>query len=126
MATPSDDFDWTAAEADVSGAEVIDLNKRRWPDGGGFSADIDDERDEIGDEPVPVDPPECVTAWPGARATRRPIVPKWLRSRMEALALARWIAGHYTHVTGYHLTRMPLYAGRLMLRAPRGLTSGPP
>lgn len=125
MTTPDpDDFDWSAAEADLSGADVVDLGKarakRRPGAADGFAADIDDEHDDIGDQPVPVDPPAYVTTWPGSRAARRPIVPAWLRSRVEALALARWIVGHYSHVTTYHLTRLPLYAARLVLRSPRG------
>ena len=110
MATPNPDgeFDWTAAEADV-----VDLNnarKSRRPEN--WSADIDDEHDEIGDAPLPVDLP--VT-------TRLPIVPAWLRSKAEALAFARWFTGHYAHVSAYHLVRAPLYACRLAFRSPRGV-----
>lgn len=114
MASPEpDDVDWAALEADLAGADVIDLGKAR-AQRQGF--DIDDEHDEIGDEPIPVDLPA-----PQSSAERRPIVPKWLRSRAEAAAMARWIIGHYTHVGAYHLARIPLYAGRLVFRAPRGL-----
>ncbi|GIE30017.1 cell division protein FtsK [Actinoplanes italicus] len=123
MATPSPDgeFDWTAAEAQVG--DVVDLGtarRRRQPDD--WTADVDDERDELGDEPILVDPPDSDSrvSWAEAAAGRRPIVPAWLRSKSEALALARWIVGHYTHVSAYHLLRAPLYAGRLVVRAPRG------
>ena len=120
MATPNPDgeFDWTAAEAEVS--EVVDLGtvrRQRRPEN--WSADIDDEHDDLGDVPLPVDPPTSTLA--GGSATRRPILPAWLRSATEARALTRWIVGHYTHVSVYHLTRLPLYAGRLAVRAPRGL-----
>ena len=116
MASPnSDDFDWTAAEADV--VDLSNARRQRRPEN--WSADIDDEHDEIGDEPHPVDPPN---SRPTPTATRRPIVPVWLRSKAEAVALARWLVGHYTHITVYHLTRLPLYAGRLAFRAPRGMT----
>ena len=56
MATPNpgDEFDWSAAEADV-----VDLNARRAGRPENWSADIDDEHDEIGDEPVPVDLPDA-------------------------------------------------------------------
>jgi S-DNA-T family DNA segregation ATPase FtsK/SpoIIIE len=115
MATPNpeDEFDWSVAEADV-----IDLNARRVGRPENWSADIDDERDQIGDEPLPVDPPDTQ---PTPVVTRHAIIPAWMRSKAETLALARWLVGHYTHVAVYHLTRLPLYAGRLAVRAPRGL-----
>ena len=117
MASPNPDgeFDWTAAEADV--VDLGDARKKRRPEN--WSADIDDEHDEVGDEPLPVDPPD---ARPMLAATRRPIIPAWLRSKGEALALARWLVGHYTHVWLYHLTRLPLYGSRLVFRAPRGMS----
>ncbi len=112
MATPNPDgeFDWSAAEADV-----VDLGARRAARPENWSPDIDDEHDEIGDQPIPVDLPEPPPI------TRRAIIPAWLRSKAEARALLRWLIGHYTHVSLYHLTRLPLYAGRLVFRAPRGL-----
>jgi S-DNA-T family DNA segregation ATPase FtsK/SpoIIIE len=112
MATPNPDgeFDWSAAEADV-----VDLGARRAARPENWSPDIDDEHDEIGDQPIPVDLPEP------AAVTRRAIIPTWLRSKAEARALLRWLIGHYTHVSLYHLTRLPLYAGRLAFRSPRGL-----
>jgi S-DNA-T family DNA segregation ATPase FtsK/SpoIIIE len=125
MASPNPDgeFDWTAAEAEVNDVVNLgDARKQRRP--ANWSADIDDEHDEIGDELIPVDPVDDRSApanpWVSAAATRRPIVPAWLRSKAEAVALARWIVGHYTHVGTYHLTRIPLYSGRLAFRAPRG------
>lgn len=113
MATPNpdDEFDWKAAEADV--VEPNNVIPLRRPEN--WSADIDDERDEIGDQPIPVDPPTTPAV------TRRPIIPAWLRSRAEARALAAWLIGHYTYVSLYHLTRLPLYLCRLVFRAPRGL-----
>jgi DNA segregation ATPase FtsK/SpoIIIE, S-DNA-T family len=53
---------------------------------------------------------------------RRPIIHPALRSRREALATARWVAGHYRHVVLYHLVRVPKYGGKLAVRAPRGFT----
>jgi S-DNA-T family DNA segregation ATPase FtsK/SpoIIIE len=53
---------------------------------------------------------------------RRPIIHPALRSRREALATARWLAGHYRHVSLYHLARVPKYAGKLAVRSPRGFT----
>ncbi|GAA1026753.1 FtsK/SpoIIIE domain-containing protein [Virgisporangium ochraceum] len=117
MASPEPDgIDWAALEADLAGADVVDLGKARAQRRPAEAFDIDDERDEIGDEPIPVDPP--VTA---RRTERRPIVPAWLRSCADAAAVARWVVGHYSHVIAYHLTRIPLYVGRLFVRSPRGL-----
>ena len=126
MAThhPDDGFDWTSAEADLN--RVVDLSevrRQRHPDG--WPTDIDDERDDLGDDPIPVDPPNspiasAADAWKAAAATRRPIIPAWLRSRAEAAALARWTVGHYTYVGAYYLIRIPLYVSRLIMRAPRG------
>ncbi|HEX6497759.1 MAG TPA: cell division protein FtsK, partial [Micromonosporaceae bacterium] len=53
-------------------------------------------------------------------AERRPILPGWLRSHAELRDTARWAIGHTLHASAYHLTRTPLYAGRLVVRAPRG------
>ncbi|MEU7990550.1 cell division protein FtsK [Streptosporangium canum] len=53
--------------------------------------------------------------------TRRPIVPLWLRSRTEAIESLRWAGEYAAYVAGYQLARTPLYAGRLTMRAPRGL-----
>lgn len=52
---------------------------------------------------------------------RRPIVPAWLTSRGEALATARWLAGYAWHAARYHTVRIPKYAVKLAVRAPRGL-----
>src|SRR5262249_45203804 len=52
---------------------------------------------------------------------RRPVIPAWLRSRQDAGDAVRWVARHYAHVVAYHTVRVPLYAGRLALRAPHGL-----
>ena len=104
MATPNPDDE----------ADVVNLHDRRRPET--WSADLDDEHDETGDALVPVDPPDIHPA-----ATRRPILPAWLRSKTEAITFGRWLIGHYTYVGIYHLTRLPLYAGRLAVRAPRGL-----
>ena len=86
MATPHPDgeFDWTAAEADI--VDLGHARRDRRPES--WSADIDDEHDDLGDHSLPVDSPP-------AAATRMPIVPAWLRSKSEAMAFVRWFAGHY-------------------------------
>ncbi|TCJ34163.1 cell division protein FtsK [Parafrankia sp. BMG5.11] len=71
---------------------------------------------------VPVDPPRPprrrrLEPRPGAR---RPIIPSWLRSWVALRVAARWAAGHYSYTAAYHAVRLPLYAGRLAARAPRG------
>jgi len=53
---------------------------------------------------------------------RRPVIHPALRTRAEGLATARWVAGHYRHVSLYHLVRVPKYAAKLAIRAPRGFT----
>ncbi|MFG1976445.1 cell division protein FtsK [Nonomuraea fuscirosea] len=53
--------------------------------------------------------------------SRQPLIPLWLRSRAEAIETVRWAAIHYVYVAGYQILRAPLYAGRLTVRAPRGL-----
>ncbi len=53
-------------------------------------------------------------------AERRPIVPTWLRSRADLGDAARWTTGLAAHLTAYHASRTPKYAGRLALRAPVG------
>jgi len=78
-----------------------------------------------GDGPVMVDSPAAqqtprLTLAALRTGQRRPIVPAWLRSRAEALATARWLAGYAWHATRYHGVRIPKYAGKLAVRAPRG------
>ena len=82
--------------------------------------------DQTREAPVRVDPePVPRTIYATAVATRehdrRPIIPAYLRNRDEARQLAGWLARFGAHVTLYHLSRLPLYALRLVLRAPRGL-----
>ncbi|NAS23918.1 cell division protein FtsK [Herbidospora sp. NEAU-GS84] len=66
------------------------------------------------------DLPDWRTDLEAKARTRQPIVPTWLRSRTEAVDTLRWVGWHYLHVSGYQLTRTPLYAGRMAVRAPRG------
>jgi S-DNA-T family DNA segregation ATPase FtsK/SpoIIIE len=115
MTTPNDpERDWDAALADLTS----------------------DAQDNPGSDPdtttALVDPPRRVDSPEAQRpdvvsldmfrtAERRPIVPAWAKSRAEFLAATRWVAKHYAHVTGYHALRSPKYAGRLAVRAPRGV-----
>lgn len=77
-------------------------------------------------EVVPVDPkPVPKTIYATALAVRdsqkRPVIPAWARNREEARQLARWLAKFGLHVSLYHLTRLPKYAGKLVARAPFGI-----
>ncbi|MBT2224449.1 cell division protein FtsK [Nonomuraea sp. NEAU-A123] len=116
--------------SDDEGAEIVNLDAARagrHP----YQSAADRSEQEAIDGPVRegeaarVDQPD--TSGPGWRTTleekartRQPIVPLWLRSRAEAVETLRWVSLHYLHVTGYQLARLPLYGGRLTIRAPRG------
>ncbi|UQU67535.1 cell division protein FtsK [Couchioplanes caeruleus] len=135
MNTPTgpENFDWTAAEADVADDNVVDLDaartRRTEPEvNRSFAAEVDDETDELDtDAPVPVNPPATpdpsmfALAAAGKVTDRRPILPPWLTSRTEFRSATRWVFGHYTHVSVYHLTRSPKYAAKLGWRAPFGV-----
>ncbi|ROO50813.1 S-DNA-T family DNA segregation ATPase FtsK/SpoIIIE [Micromonospora sp. Llam0] len=135
MPTPDDGYDWQAAETDItddgngSSADVVDLTARRRKTNpaGSFAVDIDDEGDDQDDDaPVPVNPPSAPDSGRSrlagvVGAERRPVIPAWLRSRTELASAVRWTAGHYTHVSMYHLSRSPKYGARLAWRAPFGV-----
>lgn len=81
--------------------------------------------DEQGPGRVLVDSPETRDVGYLERlrtAQRRPLVPEWATTRAGLIATGRWVAGHYSHVTAYHLIRAPKYAAVLGLRAPLGAT----
>ncbi|MBT2381483.1 cell division protein FtsK [Streptomyces sp. ISL-111] len=126
----------TPAEPDPGG-DVVDLDKARTARAEsadpttGPSADPTPDRsghesgDESGDptEPVMVDgPTEVGPGFMGRLmgAKRRAIVPAWLRSGKEFQTAAKWAAGHYGHLAGYHALRSPYYAARLTFQAPAG------
>ncbi|MBA9002054.1 FtsK/SpoIIIE domain-containing protein [Thermomonospora cellulosilytica] len=76
--------------------------------------------------PVPVDDP-TVPPPGGWLAERRayldaapPVIPSYLRNRGEFAENVMLAARYYTHKTTFHLLRVPLYTGRLWLRAPAG------
>ena len=54
-------------------------------------------------------------------ASRVPIVPSWLKSRTEFGKNVAWATGFGRHSLGFHAVRIPMYAGKLALRAPRGV-----
>ncbi|WP_425830654.1 cell division protein FtsK [Streptomyces fractus] len=53
-------------------------------------------------------------------ATRREVVPVWLRSIAELKTATAWVGRHYLHSTGYHALRSPVYVLRLTIQAPAG------
>lgn len=111
-----------AADADGS---VADLDKarsgRREPAGCDRASD---RSDDDGEPPAQVDAPG--SAGPGrfARmrdAKRRPVRPDWLRSKAGFVDGVTWAAGYTGHILAFHALRSPVYAARLVYRAPRGL-----
>ncbi|MFF2065849.1 cell division protein FtsK [Streptomyces sp. NPDC058200] len=112
-----------APEADPN-ANVVDLDKAR---SARESADsrTTESGPESGDptDTVRVDGPAPVGPGYLGRlmgAKRRDLLPAWLRSTAELKTAARWAAGHYGHLAGYHAIRSPYYAGRLALQSPVG------
>ncbi len=122
-----DDFDWQAAEADVE-AEVFDLDAARTRkttpvDPNGDEPEPDDI--ETDDGPVLVDSIDAQRrprfTLSGFRdASRVPIVPSWLKSSAEFGKNVAWATGFGLHSLAFHGVRIPLYAGMLAVRAPRG------
>jgi DNA segregation ATPase FtsK/SpoIIIE, S-DNA-T family len=72
------------------------------------------------DSPAGSEPGKLTTALATRRAHRRPIIAPWLRDADEFRDVSRWTAGHIGHTVAYHAVRVPTYAGRLSVRAPRG------
>ena len=121
-----DDFDWSAAEADV-----VDLDAARTRRTGGGPADPNaedtgpDDTEDVQGEPVLVD---SIAAQRRPRftlsgfrdATRVPIVPSWLKSSAEFGKNVAWATGFGLHSLAFHGVRIPLYAVMLAGRAPRG------
>lgn len=77
--------------------------------------------------PVAVDPPRMrrdrslpARMVAAGSAARRPILAPWLRSTTELIAVLRWAMAHVAHTSLFHAVRIPLYAGRLAARSPRG------
>ena len=52
--------------------------------------------------------------------TRKPIVPRWLKSKAELVTVARWAANDVGYIAGYHAARVPKYAGKTAFYAPLG------
>ncbi|MGL5830066.1 MAG: FtsK/SpoIIIE domain-containing protein, partial [Angustibacter sp.] len=55
-------------------------------------------------------------------ATREPVFPLWARDWDTFKEMVLWGARYGQHVTAFHAVRLPVYAGRLAVRSPLGLT----
>jgi S-DNA-T family DNA segregation ATPase FtsK/SpoIIIE len=54
-------------------------------------------------------------------ARRKPVLPHWLTDPAARGHAARWARGHVAHHAAFHGVRLPAYAGRVLVCAPRGL-----
>ncbi|MEW1720847.1 cell division protein FtsK [Streptomyces sp. NPDC093109] len=124
LTTPTTGPDTNPDPGSGAGAEVVDLDKAR-------TARAESTPEPTDTTPDAADPTAVVMvdgpapAGPGylgrlMGARRRDLLPVWLRSRAELKTAARWAAGHYGHLAGYHALRSPYYAGRLAFQSPRG------
>lgn len=84
----------------------------------------DDDRDGESGTLVFVDPDPATlggTVLPWQRdLSRPPIIPLWMRDKHTRVEAVRWAVRAAGHVTGFHTARVPVYAGRLLWRSPRG------
>jgi S-DNA-T family DNA segregation ATPase FtsK/SpoIIIE len=121
----------TATPASPGGSEPVDWDRYETeldaprPGQPSTQAAGTDDPAAVGEGRVLVDRPQAqrppLPGLAGLRAAhRRPILPSWLRASGELADVARWAAGFVAHTSGYHLVRAPVYAGRLVARAPRG------
>ncbi len=132
-----DDFDWTAAEADLGEpADVVDLNAERTRRAATPAAPTDpgdgddpDDAETIDDTPPadggPVDaaediPPEILLR----QRERRPILADWARSWRGIRAAAKHQSKDAGYVAAYHGVRLPKYAAKTAVWAPVGLFRG--
>ncbi|NRQ39498.1 cell division protein FtsK [Nonomuraea sp. NN258] len=124
----------TPDRPDDKGADIVDLNAARSGRTGNrpdadrpeTNADAPADGPVLEGEIVRVDRPgpehkDWRASLEQKVSSRQPLIPLWLRSRSDALDTLRWAGTHYAHVAGYQVLRAPLYAGRLTIRAPRGL-----
>ena len=98
----------------IDQAGVIDTEQLDLEHGGSVDAEL-------------VDDPNPAAVAGGWRAERQEhldaqpdIIPSYLRNRAEFLDGARFTARYYGSVAAFHAVRLPVYAGRLWGRAPRG------
>lgn len=78
-------------------------------------------------DPAPVIDGEVVTQTSNETAGRRdrprqPVLPVWLTDRARFVATMRWSTSYAGHLVAFHTVRVPLYVGRLVGGAPRGVS----
>lgn len=100
--------DASAQESEVVEGEIVDETVSTMVD---QSSGADDDAD---DRPIAYRLAQLTKA-------RRPILASWLRSWAELLGVIKWAATHVVHIITFHAVRLPIYAGKLLLRSPRGL-----
>lgn len=107
--------------------DAVTLAKDADPDPRDVTQDVIDMIRDAPDALRPVDLPETLApagAWIDERraylAEAPPVLPSWLRKTSEFATATRWTLSYYAHVTAFHGVRGPVYALRLLGRAPRG------
>jgi len=124
-------MDGHEGHADAVQPQPVEVTGGRTEVTGGSVGDVAVPDDEPG-EPVPVDrddlevPPKVVygTILRAQTADRRPIVPACLRSLEDFQSVARVYVDRAAYLAGYHVTRTPKYAGRVVVRAAVGAGVG--
>lgn len=119
----------------VNGRErPIKMVKVREDEGGAIYDLVSDEQPPDPNGPAatpaptrPVDPPEVAADTGSVLEQKRadldaapPVLPSWLRSAREFADNTWTLTCYYAHFTMFHAVRLPVYVGRLVLRAPRG------
>ncbi|MGN9912105.1 cell division protein FtsK [Phytohabitans sp. LJ34] len=129
-----EDFDWSAAEAELTDAEVVDLDAARNRRASGpATVDTDDDGDVYedaesieDDAPVlgaPVDRPDDPGFTP-PRPNRRPVLPQWAYTVRGWKAAIRHQLKDAGYVLAFHGVRVPKYGVKVALWAPVGLFRG--
>lgn len=90
-----------------------------------WSVELDEAADDDAVVGVPVDPPvEPRTVYGTVLAAKEaempPVIPAWLRNRLERQAVFAWALRYGRGLAAYRLSRSPWYAAKLIYRSPRG------
>ena len=100
--------------ADVDLPEIPDIDQDD-----ADPAQLGDLDDSLG--PMPVDPPPAPRPLLPRVVESRPVVPPWLLDRESRRQAAGWAAKWAGHALAFHAVRSPLYSGKALALAPRGL-----
>jgi DNA segregation ATPase FtsK/SpoIIIE, S-DNA-T family len=107
-----------SADSNDDGGKVLPFS--RHPD----QVDAYEDQESITeDRPVlgePVDPPDMPQGFRPRRTQRRPIIPAWLHGRTNLRATVRWVLNQAVYVVAFHGVRVPKYAARVAVYAPKG------